>query len=117
VAARTDLEPAVNRGDVWQLDLGGRAGRRPALILTRQAVIPHVNKLTVAEITSQGKGYPTEVALGQKANLPRESFAQLDNVQTVAKARFVKYLGTVDAPTMGTIGRKLILALGLEECG
>ena len=38
----------MNRGDVWMLDLGGRAGRRPALILTRQAVIPYVNKLTVA---------------------------------------------------------------------
>ena len=41
----------MNRGDVWQLDLGGRAGRRPALILTRQAVIAHLNKLTIAEIT------------------------------------------------------------------
>ncbi len=106
----------MNRGDVWQLDLGGRAGRRPALILTRQAVIAHLNKLTVAEITTSGKGYRTEVALGQKANLPRASFAQLDNVHTVSKARFVKYLGAVDAATMSTVGRTLVLALGLEDC-
>ena len=53
----------MNRGDVWQLDLGGRAGRRPALVLTRQGVIAHLNKLTVAEITSTGKGYPTEVPI------------------------------------------------------
>jgi len=105
----------VNRGDVWILDLGGRAGRRPALIVTRQAVIPHVNKLTVAEITSVGKGYPTEVAIGQRANLSRESYVQLDNIQTVSKARFVKYLGAIDAATMRTVGRKLILALGLED--
>ena len=72
----------MNWGDVWQLDLGGRAGRRPAVILTRQGVIPHLNKLTVAEITSAGKGYPTEVAIGQKANLRRESYVQLDNLQT-----------------------------------
>src|SRR4029453_16069657 len=106
----------MNRGDVWQLDLGGRAGRRPAVILTRQAVIPHLNKLTVAEITTIGKGYPTEVAIGQKANLPKDSFVQLDNVQTVPKSRFLKYLGTVDPATMRTVGRKLILALGLEDC-
>jgi mRNA-degrading endonuclease toxin of MazEF toxin-antitoxin module len=105
----------MNRGDVWQLDLGGRAGRRPALILTRQGVIAHLNKLTVAEITTSGKGYRTEVAIGLKANLPRESFVQLDNIQTVAKARFVKYLGSVDAVTMRTVGRTLVLALGLEE--
>ena len=105
----------MNRGDVWQLDLGGRAGRRPAVILTRQGVIPHLNKLTVAEITSAGKGYPTEVAIGQKANPRRESYVQLDNLQTVSKARFVKYLGALESSTMRTIGRKLILALGLED--
>ena len=105
----------MNRGDVWQLDLGGQAGRRPALILTRQRVIPHLNKLTVAEITTVGKGYPTEVAIGRKANLPKPSFVELDNVQTVAKSRFVKYLGALDRPTMQEIGRRLILALGLED--
>ena len=105
----------MNRGDVWQLDLGGRAGRRPALIVTRQGVIPHVSKLTIAEITSVGKGYPTEVSIGQKANLPRDSYVQLDNLQTVSKERFVKYLGSLDAATMRTIGRTLILALGLED--
>ena len=105
----------MNRGDVWQLDLGGRSGKRPAVVLTRQAVIPHLNKLTVAEITSAGKGYPTEVAIGQKANLSKESFVQLDNIQTVSRERFVKYLGALDAATMRAVGRKLILALGLED--
>lgn len=105
----------MNRGDVWQLDLGGRAGRRPALVLTRQGVIAHVSKLTVAEITSIGKGYPTEVGIGRKANLSKDSFVQLDNLQTVAKDRFLKYLGSLDAATMQVVGRKVILALGLED--
>jgi mRNA-degrading endonuclease toxin of MazEF toxin-antitoxin module len=106
----------MNRGDVWELDLGGRAGRRPAVVLTRQAVIPHLTSVTVAEVTSRGKGYPTEVAIGQKANLRKSSFVQLDSVHTVPKARMVKYLGALDAPTMQTVGRTLILALGLEDC-
>jgi mRNA interferase MazF len=105
----------VNRGDVWQLDLGGHSGRRPALVLTRQGVIAHLNKLTVAEITSAGKGYPTEVALGRKGNLPKDSFVQLDNIQTVSKDRFVKYVGSLDAATMRAVGRTLVLALGLED--
>ena len=105
----------MNRGDVWQLDLGGRAGRRPAVILTRQGVISHLNKLTVAEITSVAKGYPTEVPLGTKANLPKQSYLQLDNIQTVPKDRFVKYLGSLDRTTMRIVGQKLILALGLED--
>jgi mRNA-degrading endonuclease toxin of MazEF toxin-antitoxin module len=106
----------MNRGDVWQLDLGGRSGRRPALVLTRQGVIPHLNKLTVAEITSVGKGYPTEVPIAHLANLPKESYVQLDNIQTVSKDRFLKYLGALDRSVMRTVGRKLVLALGLEDC-
>ncbi len=106
----------MNRGDVWEVDLGGRAGRRPVVVLTRQAVIAHVNKITVAEVTTKGKGYPTEVAIGQAANLRRESFVQLDNVQTVSKASFVKHLGALNPDTMRTVGRKLILALELETC-
>ena len=105
----------MNRGDVWQLDLDERFGRRPAVILTRQRVIPHLDKLTVAEIRSEGKGYPTEVQLGNKANLPKPSFVALYNIQTVSKDRFVKYLGSLDAGTMRIIGHKLILALGLED--
>jgi mRNA interferase MazF len=83
--------------------------------MTRQAVIPHLNTLTVAEVTTSAKGYPTEVAIGHKANLPRESFVTLDNIQTVSKARFVKYVGALDAATMRTVSRQLILALGLED--
>jgi len=78
-------------------------------------VIPYVNKLTVAEITSSGKGYPTEVSIGQKANLSKESHVQLDNIQTVAKTRFVKYVGALDGATLRSVGRKAILALGLED--
>jgi mRNA interferase MazF len=105
----------MNRGDVWQIELGGKAGRRPAVILTRQAVIAHLNKLTVAEITSAGKGYPTEVPVGQQANLTKDSFVQLDNLQTVSKVRFVKYLGVLDAGTLRDVNRRLVLALGLED--
>ena len=86
------------------------------MIVTRQAVISHLNKVTVAEITSAGKGYPTEVAIGQKTNLPKDSYVQLDNIQTVSKDRFVKYVGALDAAAMKAIGRKLVLALGLEDC-
>jgi mRNA-degrading endonuclease toxin of MazEF toxin-antitoxin module len=106
----------MNRGDVWQVELGGRAGKRPALILTRQAVIPFLNKLTVAEVTTQGKGYPTEFSIGQLANLARDSFVELDNIQTIPKERLVKYLGHLDEKSMLLIGRKAVIALGLEDC-
>ncbi|MDZ7288387.1 MAG: type II toxin-antitoxin system PemK/MazF family toxin [candidate division KSB1 bacterium] len=105
----------MKRGEVWVVDLGAKTGKRPVVILTRSGVIPYVNKLTVAEITSHGKGYPTEVDIDQKANLPQPSFVQLDDLQTVSKQRFEKFIGTLDDSTMKTLSEKVVLALNLED--
>ncbi|MCH7755941.1 type II toxin-antitoxin system PemK/MazF family toxin [candidate division KSB1 bacterium] len=104
----------MKRGDVWLVDLGPRAGKRPAVILTRDAVIPYLNKLTVAEITSKGKGYPTEIDIGLKANLKKRSFVHVDNIQTVSKERFIKAIGSLEEKIMNVISRKVIFALNLE---
>ncbi|MBI1765407.1 MAG: type II toxin-antitoxin system PemK/MazF family toxin [Acidobacteria bacterium] len=105
----------MKRGDIWQADLGGRAGIRPVVILTRDEVIPQLNKVTVAEITTQGKGYRTEVDIDHRANLPQHSFVQLDNLQTIPKTRLGKYIGTLDDEIMKAIGQKVVLALNLED--
>lgn len=105
----------MNRGDVWFVELGGSAGKRPVVVLTRQAVIAHLNKVTVAEITTKGKGSPTEIFIDCKGNLPRPSFVQADNLHTVSKQRLVKFSGSLDERTMLDISRKVVLALGLEN--
>jgi mRNA interferase MazF len=105
----------MNRGDVWLIDLGGKTGMRPAVILTRQKVLEYLNKVSVAEVTTKGKGYPTEVFIGQKANLQKPSFIQTDNIHTVPKHRLVKYLGTLEPATMKEVSRKVVLALELES--
>ncbi|MBW1681028.1 MAG: type II toxin-antitoxin system PemK/MazF family toxin [Deltaproteobacteria bacterium] len=106
----------MNRGDIWLIELGGKAGKRPAVILARQNVLEYLNKVSVAEVTTKSKGYPTEVFVGQKANLPKPSFVQADNIHTVGKHRMVKYLGTLDPDTMREISKKVVLALELENC-
>ena len=106
----------MNRGDIWLIDLGGRIGSKPVVVLTRQNVLEYLNKVTVVEITTKGKGYPTEVYVGQKANLPKPSFIQADNIHTVPKDRLKKYVGTLDPETMLETSRKVVLALELENC-
>ena len=105
----------MNRGDVWLIDLGGRIGTRPVLILTRQNVLKYLNKVIIAEITTQGKGYPTEIFINQKANLPKPSFVQADNLHTVPKNRLKKFLGALDSETMLAVSQKVVLALELEK--
>ncbi len=106
----------MNRGDIWMVNLGGKAGTRPVVILTREKVIPYLNKVSVAEVTTKGKGYPTEVFIGQKANLPKTSFVQADNIHTIPRQRLVKYVGTLDPITMREVSQKVIMALELEGC-
>ena len=48
----------MNRGDIWMINLGGKAGTRPVVVLTRQNVLEYLNKVIVAEITTNGIGYP-----------------------------------------------------------
>jgi len=105
----------MNRGDVWLIDLGGRVGTRPVVILTRQNVLKFLNKVTVAEITTKGKGYPTEIFINQKANLPKPSFVQVENLHTVTKKKLEKFLGTLDQDTMLEVSQKVVLALELEN--
>lgn len=62
------------------------------------------------------QGYPTEIYIGQKANLPKPSFVQADNIHTVSKNRLEWYLGTLDKESMLEISRKVVLALKLEGC-
>ncbi|HXV59863.1 MAG TPA: type II toxin-antitoxin system PemK/MazF family toxin [Vicinamibacteria bacterium] len=69
----------------------------------------------MAEITTKDKGYPTEIDIDQKANLPKSSFVQADNVHTVPKQKLDRYVGTLDRETMREVSRKVILALELES--
>ena len=45
----------MNRGEVWWVEEPGR-GRRPFLVLTRQAVIPVINKVTGVPATKRIRG-------------------------------------------------------------
>jgi mRNA-degrading endonuclease toxin of MazEF toxin-antitoxin module len=105
----------MNRGEVWLIDLGGQIGTRPVLILTRQNVLKYLNKVIVAEITTQGKGYPTEIVINQTANFPKPSFVQADNLHTVPKVRLKKFLGALNSETMIEVSQKVVLALELES--
>ena len=86
------------------------------VVLTKIMLEKDGHKVTVAKVTSKGKGYPTEVFIGQKANLTKPSFVQADNLHTVAKSRLDKHVGTLDSDTMLQVSKTIVLALQLEGC-
>jgi mRNA interferase MazF len=56
---------------------------RPVLILTRELVRPHLNRVTVAPITSTIRGLSTEVPVGSANGLDRDSVVSCDDILTV----------------------------------
>ena len=105
----------MNRGDLWEADLGGRAGKRPVLILTRSNVIPHLSKVVIAEVTTQGKGYPTQIDIGTTGNLRKHSFVSAESLHTIPKERLVRYLGELPATLLQKVAHAIIFALDLSD--
>jgi mRNA interferase MazF len=75
----------VNRGEVWWAEHPG-AGRRPYLILTRQAAIPVLNRVVAVPATRTIRDIPTEVKLDEDDGMPESCALSFDNITTLPKA-------------------------------
>ncbi|HEV8056702.1 MAG TPA: type II toxin-antitoxin system PemK/MazF family toxin [Nocardioidaceae bacterium] len=66
---------------------------RPVLVLTREVVRPHLNRVTVAPITSTVRGLSTEVPVGPANGLDHASVISCDNIVTVPVSALGRQLG------------------------
>jgi mRNA interferase MazF len=74
---------------------------RPALILTREIVLPYLTWVSVAPITSSVKGLTSELPVGIPNGLDGACAVSLDNITTVEKSaigRRIGYLMPTDEP-------------------
>ncbi|MGH2710390.1 MAG: type II toxin-antitoxin system PemK/MazF family toxin [Actinomycetota bacterium] len=74
----------MNRGEVWWAEHPD-AGRRPVLILSREAAIPVLRRLLVVPATRTVRGIPTEVVLDTEDGMPERSALSFDNVTVMPK--------------------------------
>jgi mRNA interferase MazF len=101
----------VGRGEVRWLELEDE-GRRPVVVLTRDAAMPGLRNVVVALITRTIRGIATEVKLGPEDGMPMPCVVSLDNLRTVPQALLVETLTTLDAARMDQICRALIRSTG-----
>jgi len=66
---------------------------RPVLILTREAVRPHLTRVTVAPITGTIRGLSTEVPVGRENGVDHESVVSCDNILTVPTTALGRHIG------------------------
>lgn len=66
---------------------------RPALVLTREVVRPHMKTVTIAPITTTIRGLSTEVPLGPANGLEEPCVVACDHVTTIPAAALGRQIG------------------------
>ncbi len=90
-------------------------GRRPVLLISRNAVYQFRASVTIATITRTVRGISTEVLLDEGDGMPMRSVVNLDNIFTVSKQVLREYITTLSPAKMAQVNRAIIFALNLRE--
>jgi len=101
----------VSRGEMWWVE-DPNAGRRPHLVLTRDAAIPVLNAILAVPATTSIRGIPTEVGLGRDDGMPRECVLSVDNTTALPKSYFVERICELGPERMASVCRALDHATG-----
>lgn len=99
------------RGEVWWCELV-EVGRRPVVVLSRDAAIPRLRRALVAPCTTTVRNIASEVLLEPGADpIPRRSAVNLDSVEGVSVAVLVERLGRLSDARMRDICGALAVAV------
>jgi mRNA interferase MazF len=102
------------RGEVWWCELP-EIGRRPVVVLSRDAAIPRLWRTLIGPCTTTIRGIPSEVLLESGDDpVPRTSVVNLDSVESVSLATLVERLGRLSDERMLQICKALEIAVGCE---
>jgi len=99
------------RGEVWWCELP-EIGRRPVVVLSRDAAIPRLRRAVVAPCTTTVRGLASEVVLEPGEDpVPRRTAVNLDSVESVALAVLVERIGRLADARMRDICAALAVAV------
>jgi mRNA interferase MazF len=105
----------VKRGEIYWTDLGPPAGRRPILLLSRNAAIPVLSAVVIAPISRTIRDIASEVRLGPGQGLQEDCVASCDNLLTVPKDRLERSpVGVLGPDKVIELDRALRFALEIS---
>ena len=104
----------MRRGEVWWADLPQPTGRRPVVLLSRDAAYRVRTSITVGVVTRTARAIPVEVPLGPEDGMPQQCVVNLDDILTIPKARLTERITTLSPQKMTAVARAIIFALDLK---
>lgn len=91
---------SVRRGEIWWWE-SPHAGRRPVVVLSRDAALDRLHTAMIAPCTTTVRGLPSEVVLEPGEDpVPMVSAVNLDSVESAPQALLVRRLGRLSDERM-----------------
>ena len=103
----------MKRGEVWWVNFPAPAGRRPAVLVSRNQAYRVRAAVTVVPLTRTIRSIASEVPVGPPDGVPKTSVANADDVTTVPKARLEEYLTTLSPAKLAGLDRAIKFSLDL----
>jgi mRNA interferase MazF len=105
----TDLP---RRGELWWCE-PPEIGRRPVVVLSRDAAIPRLRRALVAPCTTTIRSLPSEVVLEPGDDLVvRRTAVNLDSIESVSVGLLIERIGVLSDERMREICAALAVATG-----
>ena len=102
------------RGEIWWCELPD-VGRRPVVVLSRDAVIPRHRRALIAPCTTTIRGLVSEVVLDPAVDpVPRLSAVNLDSVESVCLDVLVGRVGRLSSDRMRQVCSALSVAVDCQ---
>ncbi len=99
------------RGEVWWCELP-EIGRRPVVVLSRDAAIPRLRRTLIGPCTTLVRGLASEVVLEPDIDpIPRRSAINLDSVESVSVGVLVQRIGRLSDDRMRQVCAALEVAV------
>ena len=105
----------MKRGELWWANLPPPAGRRPVVLLSRDAAYAVRTAVTVVEVTTTIRHIASQVALGSADGLPRPCAANADTLVTIPKAWLDTRIAALTASKLVAVENAVRFALALPD--
>jgi mRNA interferase MazF len=104
----------MKRGEVWWVDLPAPAGRRPAVLLSRDAAYRVRAAITVAPVTRTIRNIPVEVILDRSDGMPARCVVNLDDITTLPKVLIKQRITALSTEKIQQVDKAIRFALDLD---
>ncbi|MBI2303180.1 MAG: type II toxin-antitoxin system PemK/MazF family toxin [Chloroflexi bacterium] len=104
----------MRRGEIWWAELSPPIGKRPVLLLSRDAAYNVRTSVTVGIVTRTIRNIPVEVPLGKEDGMPTYCVANLDDILTIPKSRLTERITTLSPERMTAVAKGIVFALDLR---